>query len=327
MKIKDKISCAVSVFKCLLLKKNIPLAVRWQLTNRCTLQCRYCRLWNTPAKELNVHDIIRGIDALARLGTKRISFSGGEALLRNDIEEILRYTVEKKIYPEMNTNGTLVKEKINVLKYVDFLKISLDGPEKVHDFLRGKGSYLKVIEAADACMRHGINFGFATTLTKYNIDSVDEILKLARRYNTIVAFQPLKKLYRGFENISELMMEESYFKKAVDNLLLEKASGNKNIRNSLLGLKHIYNWPRYNKLKCYAGKIFCIIDVNGDICPCDRISYNCSLPNITNMSIKNALSLLPEVYCDGCGFCGALELDYLMKLRLNVLLSIKKIIK
>jgi MoaA/NifB/PqqE/SkfB family radical SAM enzyme len=326
MRTKDKILCLWSIGKARVFRKRIPLAVRWQLTNRCTLRCRYCNLWKTHCSELDFDAVAKGIDALAKLGTKRISYSGGDVLLRDDFEKILKHTSLRNIYSEMNSNGVMIKEKIKSLKYLDFIKLSLDGPEDIHDFLRGNGSYLKVMQAADACLSEGIKFGFATTLTKHNIDRLNEILKIAKQYNTIVAFQPLKKLYRGIENIDELVSDEGDFKKAIDGLISKKLSGNKNIRNSLLGLRHIYNWPKYKKLKCYAGWIFCIINPDGQMCACDRINYDRELPNITTISVKQALSKLPEVHCSGCGFCGSLELNYLMSFKTKVLFSIEKII-
>jgi len=326
MKIHDKLFCVISILRCRFLKQRVPLAVRWQLTDRCTLKCRYCNIWKTRSEELGFDRIRRGIDSLAALGMKRVSFSGGEALLRNDIGEIVRYAVKKNIYPEMNTNGTLVINKIDVVKQLDYLKISFDGPESVHDYLRGKGSYRSVMEAAEECRKRGVAFGFATTLTRYNIEAIPEILKVARRFNTIVAFQPLKQLYRGVENITEIAPEQEGYRKAVSILLAEKLSGNRNIRNSPAGLRHIYNWPRYKRLACRAGKIFCIINVNGDICPCDRIHYDRSLPNIAAGNMREALAQLPEVHCEGCGFCGSLELNYLMSFKIEILSSIKRII-
>ncbi|MFH2136962.1 MAG: radical SAM protein [Candidatus Omnitrophota bacterium] len=326
MKVKDKFLCLAAIVKCRVFGKAIPLAVRLQLTNRCTLQCKYCKLWQTESKELNTAEVFSLLDELAKLGTKRISFSGGEPLLREDIAEIFRYAGTKGMYSEMNCNGTLVSRNIEKLTDLDFLKLSLDGPPEVHDFLRGKGSYEKVIEAADICKKKGIRFGFATTLTKYNIDKLDEILAIAKKYETIAAFQPIKKLYRGISDISELSPGEKEFKIAIERLIITKRSGNKNIRNSLRGLQHIYDWPRYEKLRCWAGKIFCIIEANGDVMPCDRISYNSKLPNCLEPDMKQAWAILPAVVCSGCGFCGSLELNYLMSFKPGILGSIRKIL-
>lgn len=326
MKFKDKLECLLAVIKCRFGRRRIPLAVRLQVTNRCTLKCKYCNLWKTDSKELTLGEIFSLLDELALLGTKRISFSGGEPLLREDIAEIFSYCRFRGMYPEMNCNGTIVSQNIKKLKDLDFLKLSLDGPELEHDILRGKGSYQKVIEAADACKENNIKFGFATTLTSYNIDKVEMILDIAKKYNTIVAFQPIKKLYRGISDITELAPDEKQFKEAINKLIFAKKAGSENIRNSLKGLNHIYDWPRYKKLKCWAGKLFCIIEANGDVLPCDRIKYAQALPRYPETSLRKALNSLPEVVCSGCGFCGSLELNYLMSFKLGILKSIKKIL-
>ena len=77
----------------------------------------------------------------------------------------------------MNSNGTLVPDCIDNIRELDFLKLSLDGPKSVHDLLRGKGSYEKVIKAADVCHREKIKFGFACTLTKYNINKSYDLVR------------------------------------------------------------------------------------------------------------------------------------------------------
>jgi MoaA/NifB/PqqE/SkfB family radical SAM enzyme len=326
MKLRDKIKSFNTILKVKFLNKRIPLAVRFQVTNRCTLQCKYCNLWRIRTDELSTREIAGIIEELAKLGTKRISFSGGEPLLRADIGQIINHCNKLGIYSEMNSNGTLVAERIEVVKKLDFIKLSLDGPQGVHDALRGDGSYKKVIESADSAYKNRIKFGFACTLTKHNINYLDHILNVAGKYDTIVAFQPLKQIYRGVEDIKDIAPSQIEFKRAVSSLIAKKMSGNRNIRNSLIGLRHIYNWPKYKKIRCWAGRIFCIVNTNGDLYPCDRIDYALQLPNCVAMGVENAMNILPEVYCSGCGFCGALELNYLMYFRFGIIYSIKKII-
>jgi MoaA/NifB/PqqE/SkfB family radical SAM enzyme len=325
MKLKDKIHSFVAIIKVRAFHQRVPLAVRFQLTNRCTLQCRYCNLWCTKTNELSTREILVIIEQLAVLGTKRISFSGGEPLLREDIYEIVTFAQNKGIYAEMNSNGTLVPVSLKVLKKIDFLKLSLDGPKEAHDQIRGKGSYAKVMEAADAAFKNKVNFGFTCTVTKYNINSLDHLLDIAKKYETIVAFQPLKEIYRGVKDVGSLTPDKEDFKKAINSLIEKKRTCN-NFRNSLSCLKHISQWPKYGYLKCWAGWIFCIINTNGDIYPCDRINYSLDPPNCLSLGVRKALDSLPEIHCSGCGFCGSLELNYLMCFRIGILNSLKKII-
>ena len=182
-----------------------------------------------------------------------------------------------------------------------------------------------MIEAAEAAKKAGLKFIFTTTLTKYNIGQLDGLIETAKKYDTFVAFQPLKKLCRGAEGIEGLYPDSDEFKKAISKLVDYKKTSLGSLRNSLVGLHHIYNWPRYGKLKCWAGKVFCIIDTEGTLWPCDRISYDQELPNCLHTDFKKALAVLPEVKCAGCGFCGVLELNFLMALKFGTMGSILKV--
>ena len=49
----------------------------------------------------------------------------------------------------INSNGSLLKEKIEDIRKLDSLTLSLDGPEEIQDKLRGKCSYKKTIRAVE----------------------------------------------------------------------------------------------------------------------------------------------------------------------------------
>ncbi|MCX5700988.1 MAG: radical SAM protein [Candidatus Omnitrophica bacterium] len=327
MRIKNKQRLIAIFLKARFLNKRLPLAVRWQLTNRCVLKCKYCNLWSTPQKEFTIDKIISILDEMAVMGTQTISFSGGEPMLREDIAEILEETVKRGISTEMNSTGAGIPGNTFKLKHLDFLKLSLDGPEEIHDAVRGKNSYKMVIEAAKAASNAKVRFIFTTTLTKYNIKETGFLLEEAQRFNTLVAFQPLKSLYRGVEDISFMAPGEQDFKQAIRELIIQKKNGNPHLRNSLVGLNHIYQWPYYPKLKCWAGKIFCILNTDGTLLPCDRIAYNSGLPDCRELGFERAFSMLPETHCSGCGFCGVLELNFIMSLKFGTIKSIYNILR
>jgi len=328
MNIKNKLLAANIIIKSKLSNKPVPLAIRWQLTHRCTSKCKYCNIWRTKSEELTTKQIFSVINELAKMGTQRISFSGGEPMLRRDIGQILDYCNRRGISTGMNSTGRFVKERITELKNLDLIKLSLDGPEEIHDVIRGKGSYKAVIEAVNTAQKNNLRFTFATTLTKFNINQIDFLLEKGKEYNTVVAFQPLKLLYRGIkeEDIKEIAPKREDFKKAIKKLMIEKKKGNKHIRNSIMGLKHIYNWPKYEKLKCAAGELFCMIETNGEVIPCDRINYTKRPLNCVEVGFKKAFYNMPEPYCNGCGFCGALELSYLYSFKFDIVKDIRRFV-
>lgn len=320
----------VDVLKIKFLGFRIPLAVRWDITSRCPWKCKYCQIWKLNIKEADTRSITNIISEMKKCGVVKISFSGGEPLLRDDICEIIKFAGNKKISPEMNTTGFGFPEKAKDLKAVDLLKISLDGEPRVNDFIRGKdGAYNCAIEAAEYARKYSIKFIFTTTLTGYNLDCLEFMLNLAEGFKTKVAFQPLKDIrYLKHGSLCEiddrsLFPEEEKWKEAMRRLIERKKRNSGLMRNTLRGLKHIYNWPEYKKIACWGGRVFCMINPSGEVSPCDRLYYKGNLPNCISSGFREAVKEMPALpSCGGCGFCGSLELNHLMNSRYDCLSDI-----
>ncbi|HTY44768.1 MAG TPA: radical SAM protein [Patescibacteria group bacterium] len=329
MRLSNKIKSAAAMLKVKAFKKRVPLAVRWQLTNRCPNKCVYCDVWSQDSDcELSTAQIFTIIDSLREQGTQTVSFSGGEPLVRGDIGQILEYCRKKNISTSINSNGALVAQKIGQLRTIDLLKLSLDGPEEIHDRMANcKGSYRQVLRAAEIAKAKGIKTIFTTTLTKHNIAHLHHLLEVAEQFDTLVAFQPLKQLSKGLKDWEALMPPDKEYKQAIAGLIALKKGGNRRMRNSLDELGHIYHWPCYKKLECWAGKVFCMIGVRGELYPCDRLQYTVELPNCAAVGFKKAFASLPPVAaCAGCGFCGTSELNFLLSLKPGIVGTINKIV-
>ncbi|MFC2091243.1 radical SAM protein [Elusimicrobiota bacterium] len=310
------------------LHRGYPLALRWMLTDSCDNRCRYCTLWQNPRKMMPLDDIKNILDQVKKAGTIRISYSGGEPLLRNDITEILSYTGSLGITCSMNTNGSLIAKRKKAVEKLDLVKISLDGMQESHDKLSGRvGAYGQAIEGIEKCRQWNIPVIITTTITKHNISQVDNILELARRYEILVAFQPFKIMYKGSKEQGLCPSGEEY-----RNVILKLIDLKKNkypyLRNSLTSLYHILDYPEFPRMKCAAGKLFSIIDVDGTLLPCDRNDGQIkgSLRNVREGYLEVFRSL-PEYDCTGCGFLGGRELTYFANFIFEGMSSIKKVIK
>lgn len=113
------------------------------ITNRCNLRCSHCYWWRqkkTP--ELDDQQMIAFMKSLRNKGLKIIYLLGGEPLLRPEVcaeaGRIFDFTM-------IFTNGTLGYPPVNNALY----SLSIDGPERVHDKLRGKGIFRKVADILD----------------------------------------------------------------------------------------------------------------------------------------------------------------------------------
>ncbi|MDO5556025.1 MAG: radical SAM protein [Clostridia bacterium] len=158
-----------------------PLTVGWDITHMCNLRCKHCyaAAGKIGEKEFSLEEIKSIVDELDKLGTILIALAGGEPLMRKDICEIISYIKGKGIEIFLNTNGTLITEE-KLLKLLEagltHIEISVDGLEKEHDFIRGEGSFQKVLKTIEICQKYNVKVGIMSTLFKHNIDKIPEFI-------------------------------------------------------------------------------------------------------------------------------------------------------
>lgn len=324
MNLRNKIAALKAIIKVKLFSKRVPFIISWHLVNRCNRRCKYCFRWSMPCKELTTQQVLSIINDFEKIGTRVIIFSGGEPLLRDDIGEIINYCRSKNILVGLTSNGSLIPVKIKEIKNLNFLKLSLDGPREVNDFLRGDGSYDDVMTAVELGKRQGLKIKFNTTLSKYNLDYIDFILQKAKELDVEVKFQPLSYVHACGQNIDFLLPDEKEYKDAIKKLIYFKKS-NRYIINSLFALNYLLNWPNYKKLKCYGGRIICCISPNGYLYPCTILMESINAPNCLDISCKEAINYLTNFFCKGCWCTSTLELNCLMAFRPNAVLDIKRL--
>ena len=122
MSIKSNLNMIVKVLRGSFFNIYSPLDATLILTNRCNNNCVYCQIpKNLKCDELNTEQVKKIIHELKKIGIWRISLSGGEPLIRDDIKEIIDYCHEKDIFVSLNTNGKLVKKRISDIKKVNLV--------------------------------------------------------------------------------------------------------------------------------------------------------------------------------------------------------------
>jgi len=256
---------AQKVFTAKAFKKYCPLTVSWAITRRCRQKCSYCGVV-IPKDELPTEEIFIIIDKLSRFGTERISFTGGEPLLREDLGLIIDYAKSKNIASVVNTNGDLLSQSLDKLSNVERITMSFDGPDEVHkEIKRGNAHHLDAIKL---CRSKGIPLVLTTVLSKLNLDYIDYVLDIAKEFNLKVLFQPAQLNLLGADKTNLLALEKGQLQNQIERLIKKKSEGNKHIYNSLSGLRHLYHWPDAAAIPCWAAKLHCRVDSDGYIYPC-----------------------------------------------------------
>jgi radical SAM protein with 4Fe4S-binding SPASM domain len=161
-----------------------PVYVVWELTLKCDLACRHCgsRAGRPREEEIKLAEAKLIADQLLQMGTKEVTFIGGEAYLHPDWLQIIQYTSELGIRTTMTTGArALTKDKCASLAKVGIqgVSVSLDGLEQVHDTLRAvRGSFTSAVTALDNIAQAGISPFANTQINRLNLMELEEIAEL-----------------------------------------------------------------------------------------------------------------------------------------------------
>lgn len=172
-----------------LMQKKTPFQVTFSLTNRCNFRCEYCNIPLQQRDEMTTDQWRAAIDEFVAGGMSRASLIGGEPLIRKDIGEIIAHLKSRGVHTAMNTNGWFVPERIDEVKMLDLVCLTLDGPKDVHDQQRHPGSYDKVLEAMDVLKQHRVPFVTMTVVTPRGGEHMRHVLEIAQRVKFRAFFQ------------------------------------------------------------------------------------------------------------------------------------------
>jgi len=312
-----------------------PIHLTLFLTGRCNAYCPFCfyaEKGDSDTKELSVEEISMISSSLGDL--LWLAFSGGEIFLRQDIVEITEIFY-KRNHPSiilLPTNGIMTDviykktEEIlrNCRRSTIVVKLSLEGNESVHDSLRGKGNFKRVMETYERLsplLKEYKNFelGINTVFCRANQYHMEEIINLVSSLKHIRTHTV--SLIRGRvpdESLKEV--DISLYLKTITMLAenLRKGRGalyrfrgaRLKAAQDILQREFIYKTLKEKRqvIPCLAGRLNLVITEDGDVYPCETFSlklgnlreYNHDLKSLVHSvearSIIESISA-GECYC------------------------------
>lgn len=288
------------------LRQGRPLMTAFNVTFRCNLRCTYCGVDRLEYSELTAEQQKEMLRELRALGGRWVTFSGGEPLLRKDLLDVIDYAVDTLgMHVFLSSNGRFVPKYIDRLAKVDKISISLDGPEDVHDAVRGEGAFQRAVEAIEACRDKGIKVSLTCTLSSLNTGRLDEVIDFARAHRAWVMFQP-GTLWLEAVNPEKnpIAPEPAACRAAIDQLIARKKAGAP-IANSLPGLRHLRRWPEASPIgpACTAGLLTATIEPDGRYTACgfDGRTYHADLPAPEGTLTQRVQATPPPATC--CNEC------------------------
>jgi MoaA/NifB/PqqE/SkfB family radical SAM enzyme len=245
-----------------------------EVTKRCNARCEFCDYWREPRGEelADYAPIVRRFNPLV------VTLSGGEPLLRPDLEAVIRRirAADSAVYLALVTNGALLTaERAARLRDagLDQLSVSFDYPDERHDRARGiPGLGARIRGLLPALAATGFDsVGFNTVIKNDNLEDIPAILEIARGAGVRVGFSAYCALKTGDDRL--LVSGENREKLRVAVAQIKEAKARHRItRSSDYYLDRVEEYFAGRTIHgCQAGISWIQVTPSGAIKPCSEL--------------------------------------------------------
>jgi pyrroloquinoline quinone biosynthesis protein E len=165
-----------------------PYTLIAELTYRCPLRCPYCSNpveWARRQKELDTAAWRRVFREAEELGVVQLNLTGGEPLLRDDLEQLIEAARQLDLYTNLITSGIpLTHARLEGFRALglDNVQISIqDVTAAASDRIAGYESFEQKLEVGRWVKALGMPLTLNTVLHRENLDRVADVIALAER--------------------------------------------------------------------------------------------------------------------------------------------------
>jgi radical SAM protein with 4Fe4S-binding SPASM domain len=270
---------------------NIHFAM--YVTDRCNQHCLHCAasspLHRPELSSRQWFSIIDNLESsLQKEGRHGVYiWFGGEPTLRDDIRDLIHYCGQKGYFQAIITNGVLFDDSFaqfcaqNHMSHV-FVSFDSADPDK-NDRVRGAaGSLAAAKQAVTSARKHGLFVCASTTVTRHNIDELEDIKSLAQEWGAMPYFRAVVKQKKAAANWQEIGLRQEDYRRLYDFKYQEAVEAIRNGKAGTLPIYSIYEMVPFMEepqndaemtalewgVGCQACRTMAGVDVNGDIFPC-----------------------------------------------------------
>lgn len=181
-------------------RSGFPIEIVLDITRRCNLKCLMCTQirhsdaipdylsWYDPSRELPLSAWINLLDQV-KASRPRVHITGGEPLVHQHFKDLVREVKSRGLFMRLTTNGTLLSGVAELLVSlgVEMVVVSLDGPEELHDQIRGhQGVFQRATtgiralrETRDRLQKNEPILTINCTISKANLAVLPQMVPLA----------------------------------------------------------------------------------------------------------------------------------------------------
>jgi len=187
------------------------------------------------------------------IDSKRLILSGGEPLLHPDFFQFLE--AAEGIRTVIASNGILIQENLEKLRrFRDqiLIQLSLDGSKENHEFLRGSGTFDRLINTLRILKKSDFSVAIKSTLHRKNIEDIPFLLEIASSFQFPISFNYF--IDSGFQREVEQISFDEYSELIDRNKSFFQINSLYINGHCFAGIRHISVTPDLRYISCPALK-------------------------------------------------------------------------
>lgn len=162
----------------------------FHITNQCNMSCKHCLFCSNPNDQsvMLYSDIIESINSLYSLGCRIFYLTGGEPFIHPDFKKICNHIFQKQdTHIVVLTNGKNIQQFEQWLREIPgnrfHIQLSIDGMEKNHDAIRGKGAFQNMAGSLSFLTQLGFPVSLAMVVNKDNVHEMKSLVLFAQKHD------------------------------------------------------------------------------------------------------------------------------------------------
>ncbi|MCW5238096.1 pyrroloquinoline quinone biosynthesis protein PqqE [Verminephrobacter eiseniae] len=272
-----------------------PLWLLAELTYRCPLHCAFCSNpvdYMRHRQELDSAQWRQVLSQARALGAAQLGLSGGEPLLRDDLEDLVGHARQLGFYTNLITSGVgLTDARLGALRAagLDHIQLSFqDSTRELNDFLSSTRTFDLKQRVARLIKAHGYPMVLNCVLHRHNLAHVGAIIEMALQMGAEYLELANTQYYGwAWENRLGLMPTEEQLRTAEAVVASYRARIGKRCR--ILYVVPDYFEKRPKKCMNGWGSVFLGVAPDGAALPCHaaRMLPGLALPNVRTQSLHD----------------------------------------
>ena len=248
---------------------SAPLKAFIAVSSRCNLGCRHCLISKkrVPGKELPFAALKDIFAQLGAMGVLEVRLGGFEPTMREDFSEIFDEAKRNNLSTCINTNGFCSDEVRKKLadSAVDRVHVSIDGLEKSHEYVRGKGTFKESIKTIRYLKKRGKYVRMATSLFKENRAEIPGLIRLCEEIGCDIKFAPISRLGSAEKMVGLLTPKDNEDLRKYFSSLEAKVNVFFNYGAMSPDFTDYCNIGDFESTMCGAGRTELRVENNGDV--------------------------------------------------------------